>query len=303
VPQRPPIATTRAKLSAALDDVRRAGKSIGLVPTMGALHEGHLSLVDAARREADFVVATIFVNPTQFGPGEDFERYPRSLERDCEQLAIRGVDLVFAPPTDEIYRPSHATYVEMGGVALPLEGKFRPGHFRGVATVVLKLLNLVRPNVAMFGQKDYQQSLVIRRLVEDFDLPVRICVCPIVRDADGLALSSRNAYLDPASRQQALALSRSLRVAEEAYAGGERNAGAILERMRGVLAGARDLKPAYVVLADAATLEPLERLDRPAVALLAATIGSTRLIDNHVFGDPLPMPSESAMNSSRSRNS
>ena len=177
----PRVVSSRENLRAALRAARNQGKSIGLVPTMGALHAGHVSLVDASAARCGFTVVTIFVNPTQFGPSEDFSKYPRTLERDLAALAGHGVDLVFTPPTEEIYRPGHATYVEPGGPALPLEGRCRPGHFRGVATVVLKLLNLVQPDVAFFGRKDFQQALVIKRMVDDLDLPIEICVCPIVR--------------------------------------------------------------------------------------------------------------------------
>ena len=217
----PRVVSSRVELRAALIAARREGKSIGLVPTMGALHAGHVSLVEASAARCDFTVVTIFVNPTQFAPNEDFRKYPRTLESDLAALAGHGVDLVFTPPTDEIYRPGHATYVEPSGPALPLEGRCRPGHFRGVATIVLKLFNLVQPDVACFGRKDYQQSLVVRRMVDDFDLPIEICVCPIVREADGLALSSRNVYLDAEARRRALVLSRSLRLADELVEAGQ----------------------------------------------------------------------------------
>ena len=195
----PKPVTTVAQLREQLRTARRAGRKIGLVPTMGALHEGHLSLVRAAKAECDYTVVSIYVNPSQFGPNEDFAKYPRTLEADLALLAGCGADLVFAPGNDEVYRAGHATWVEVGPVAEPLEGVFRPGHFRGVATVVLKLLNMVQPDAAYFGQKDYQQALVIRRMVADLDLPVAIRVCPTVREPDGLAMSSRNRYLSPAA--------------------------------------------------------------------------------------------------------
>jgi pantoate--beta-alanine ligase len=282
----PPVVKTAAQLADAVAAARKAGKSVGFVPTMGALHAGHLSLVDAARRQCDFTVASIFVNPTQFAPGEDFQRYPRTLEADLAALGSRQLDLVFAPATDEIYPPSHATRVEVAGPALPLEGEFRPGHFSGVATVVLKLFSLVQADWAFFGQKDYQQAMVVRRMVADLGLPMQIGVCPIVRDPDGLALSSRNIYLDAAGRAQSLAISRSLQAARELYAGGERRAAAISERMREVLAAAPQLRPDYVAVVDAESLAAIERIERPAVALVAARVGATRLIDNHLLDEP-----------------
>ncbi|HEY5313130.1 MAG TPA: pantoate--beta-alanine ligase [Pirellulales bacterium] len=284
----PPVAKSAAELANAVAAARKAGKSVGFVPTMGALHAGHLSLVDAARRQCDYSVASIFVNPTQFGPGEDFQRYPRTLEADLEALASRRLDLVFAPSTSDIYPPDHATRVEVAGPALPLEGEFRPGHFSGVATVVFKLFNLVQADWAFFGQKDYQQAMVVRRMVTDLGLPVHIGVCPIVRDPDGLALSSRNVYLDAAARAQSLAISRSLHAARELYTGGERRAAAIVERMSAVLSGAPQLRPDYVAVVDAQSLAAIERIERPVVALVAARVGATRLIDNHLLDEPFP---------------
>ena len=229
----PLLVTTVAELRDALTPVRSQAKTIGLVPTMGALHDGHLSLVRASRAECDFTVATIFVNPTQFGPAEDLARYPRPLARDLELLA-EGADLVFVPDAKEVYPPGFDTWVEVGSVVKSLEGASRPGHFRGVATVVLKLFNMVAPDVAFFGQKDYQQSLVIRRMVADLNLPIAIRVCPIVREADGLAMSSRNAYLSPAERMRALALSQGLQAARARWAAGERDPSALQEAVRGI---------------------------------------------------------------------
>ncbi len=279
----PPLITARAAVRQQLLLARRAGSRIGLIPTMGALHEGHLSLVDAARRECDFVAATIFVNPTQFGPQEDFTRYPRNLEADLAMLAARGADLVFAPPVEEVYRPGHCFYVEVNGVTDTLEGACRPGHFRGVATVVLKLFNLIAPDAAYFGQKDYQQSLVIRRLVDDFDVPVEIHVCPTVREPDGLALSSRNVYLSPEERRAALTLSGALRRAEQLVREGVRDADWIVEEMNSLLASQPGVMVEYAVVADADTLAPLHEIERRAVALLAAKVGTTRLIDNAIL--------------------
>ncbi len=229
------------------------------------------------------MVVTIFVNPTQFGPGEDFSRYPRTLEADLELLKPHGADIVFAPATEAMYGPQHATYVEVAGPALPLEGEFRPGHFRGVATIVLKLFNMVAPDRAYFGRKDYQQALVVRRMAADLDLPVEIVTCPTVREADGLALSSRNVYLSADERKRALAISQSLRLAGELVAKGERGAATILERMTALLVAA-DLKIDYVALADPETLAPLAAIDRRAIALIAARCGATRLIDNDWVG-------------------
>jgi len=277
------VVRTRAELYSQLGSLRNAGRSLGLVPTMGALHAGHVSLVDASAAACNATVVTIFVNPTQFAPHEDFAKYPRTLERDLELLAGHGCSLVFAPQPSEIYRPGHATYVEMGGPALPLEGKIRPGHFRGVATVVLKLFELVRPDVAFFGQKDYQQCLVIRRLAADFDLPIDVRVCPIVREPDGLAMSSRNAYLSADERRRALVLSRSLQKAAKLANQGERRAAEILSSMREVFATEPEVAVEYIVLADPDSLAEVEQLTGPTVALVAARVGSTRLIDNEIL--------------------
>jgi pantoate--beta-alanine ligase len=262
-----------------LAQARAAGRSIGLVPTMGALHAGHASLVEASRRQCGLTVATVFVNPTQFGPGEDFSRYPRTLEADMELLERNGAELVFVPAAQEIYPPGDESRVDVGSVARPLDGEFRPGHFAGVATVVLKLFLLMQPDVAFFGRKDYQQSLVIRRLVKDFLLPIEIRVCPTIRDSDGLALSSRNRYLSADQRPQALALSRSLRLAGELVRQKKLEPRAIEERMKSELAAA-GLVIDYAVLADPETLAPIDRLGQPLVALVAARLGTTRLVDN-----------------------
>jgi len=278
------LITTPAELREHLAGVRSQGKTIGLVPTMGALHEGHLSLADASRAECDFTVATIFVNPLQFGPGEDFTRYPRMLDADTALLAGRGVDLVFAPSNEDVYRPGHSTYVDVSGIAEPLEGQFRPGHFRGVATVVLKLFNMAPANVAYFGQKDYQQTLVIRRLRADLDLPIAIRVCPIVREPDGLALSSRNAYLSPEQRGQALALSRGLSLAGQLLAAGVREAQIIRSAIMNTLSEAGIDRVDYVALVDPDTLKDVAEIRRPALAVIAAHVGKTRLIDNALLG-------------------
>jgi pantoate--beta-alanine ligase len=279
----PRIVATAAQLRAAVSAARAAGKSIGVVPTMGALHAGHLSLVEASCRRCTFTVVTIFVNPTQFGPGEDFSRYPRTLERDLELLGRYPVDLVFAPSTEAIYPPGHGTTIDVGQVAQPLEGRYRPGHFQGVATVVLKLFNLVAADVAFFGQKDYQQTLVVRQMVRDLDVPIEIVVCPTVREPDGLAMSSRNVYLSESQRRQALALSRSLRRADELVQAGQRRAADVLAEMRQILAAEPNVDVQYIALADPDTLADVEEIRGPTVALIAAKIGTTRLIDNRIL--------------------
>ena len=280
---RPQLVTALAPLRQLLEPRRRQGQRIGLVPTMGALHEGHLSLVRAAKAECDFAVVSIFVNPSQFGPDEDFAKYPRMLDADLSLLATCGTDLVFAPEAAEVYRPGHAAWVEVGGVAEPLEGCCRPGHFRGVATIVLKLLNMVQPHAAYFGQKDYQQLRVIQQMVEDLDVPVEIRPCPIVREPDGLAMSSRNAYLSPEARQRALVLSRSLARAKELVAEGERRAAVIADEMRQIILTAADARIDYVALVDPRTLQAVEELRGATLAALAVRIENTRLIDNTVL--------------------
>ncbi len=280
----PSLITDAAELREQVAQARRAGKTIGLVPTMGALHAGHLSLVDAARRDCGFVVVTIFVNPTQFGPNEDFARYPRTLEADARALTEHGVDLIYVPSTEAMYRAEHATFVMMEGPARVLEGEFRPGHFRGVTTIVLKLFNLVQPDRAYFGRKDFQQSLLVRHMVTDLNLPIQIEVCPIVREADGLALSSRNVYLSADERRRALAISQSLRMAKDQVAAGNQDAKTIVAQMQALLEAA-NLRIDYVALADPSTLQPVEVVNRPTVAAIAARVGATRLIDNEILGD------------------
>jgi pantoate--beta-alanine ligase len=282
------VAVLRAKsaLREALAEARAAGRSIGLVPTMGCLHEGHLSLLRAARTECDVVVMSLFVNPTQFAPGEDFERYPRDERRDAELAAEAGVDLIWAPPVEELYPEGFATEVEVGGIAEVLCGdptRRGPQHFSGVATVVAKLFNAVRPDVAYFGQKDAQQVAVIRRMVRDLDFPVRIEALPIVREADGLAMSSRNAYLAAADRERATALSRALRAVErEALAGSLADG---LEAGRRELAAA-GVEPEYLEARDPDELTPAAELNgRPVLVAVAARIGDARLIDNIVIGE------------------
>jgi pantoate--beta-alanine ligase len=253
---------------------------LGLVPTMGALHEGHLSLLRRAREDCAKVAMSLFVNPTQFGPGEDLSRYPRPLQRDLDLARTAGVDLVFHPPVEEMYPPDFATAVELGGPASRWEGEYRPGHFRGVATVVARLLGIVGPRVVYFGEKDWQQLQVVRRMVRDLAIPVQVAPCPIVREPDGLALSSRNVYLEPEQRQYATALSRALNAGQRRVTEGERDAQAVRQAIEAVLLDTPGLRPDYVAVVDPETLEPLERLDRPARALIAARLGKVRLIDN-----------------------
>jgi pantoate--beta-alanine ligase len=263
--------------------LRRKGRRIGFVPTMGALHAGHISLVEKARALADVVVASIFVNPTQFGPKEDFQKYPRTLDEDLRGLAAAGCEIVFVPTASDIYPAGFSTYVDPPAVAQPLEGVCRPGHFRGVATVVLKLFQIVPAHIACFGQKDYQQLQVIKRMVADFARPIEIVGCPTVREADGLAMSSRNQYLSAAERQQALSLSRALKKAEQMFHAGERNAQAVVEIMKATLRSAGIERIDYAAVADPETLSELETIGPSAVALIAAHVGTTRLIDNRIL--------------------
>ena len=278
---------TKAELREALVAPRREGSSIGLVPTMGAFHEGHLSLIRAARRACEVVVVTLFVNPTQFRPGEDLDSYPRDEARDLELAEDEGVDLLFAPHAGEIYPAGFATAVEVSGLTEVLDGapELRgPEHFRGVTTVVAKLLNIVQPDVAYFGQKDAQQAIVIRRMVRDLDFPVRIEVLPTVREADGLAMSSRNRYLTGDERERAAALHRALRAAEKAAASGDRSVNAALAAARAELRDA-GIEPEYLEARYAEDLTPAESLNgRPVLVALAARVGRARLIDNTMIG-------------------
>ena len=257
---------------------------LGLVPTMGALHEGHMSLVRAAKAQCGPVAVSLFVNPTQFGPNEDLSKYPRTFERDRELLEKESVDFLFAPTVEEMYPPGATTYVTVEGLSEKLDGKSRPGHFRGVTTVVSKLFHIVEPDLAFFGQKDAAQVAVIRKMVRDLDFPVQIVVCPIVRESDGLALSSRNVYLDAAQRKSALALSRSLRTVQETFDRGERDAAHLIDAGKGVLAEESGARLDYFEIVDPTTLDPVAQITRPALVAVAAFAGSTRLIDNLVLG-------------------
>jgi pantoate--beta-alanine ligase len=269
---------------------RRCGHSeegaglIGLVPTMGALHEGHASLIRAARARCEHVAVSIFVNPGQFGPNEDYDRYPRSFDADCALAQGEGADVIFAPSVEEMYPAGATSYVEVAGLGERLDGASRPGHFRGVATVVAKLFIAAEPDLAFFGQKDAAQVSVLRRMIADLRLGVELVVCPIVRDADGLALSSRNAYLITDERLQARALSRAIRWVEAMFAKGERNPAVLIEAARQIFAAEALVRVDYVALVDWATLEPVEVAAPGMLFAVAAWVGTTRLIDNTILG-------------------
>jgi pantoate--beta-alanine ligase len=275
---------------------REEEKTIGLVPTMGSLHDGHLSLVREARRMCDVVVVSIFVNPAQFGPSEDFDRYPRDLTGDTTKLSDYNVDYIFAPPPEEIYPKNFSTYVTVEGLSEPMEGLSRPGHFRGVATVLTVFFNTVRPDFAFFGQKDAQQSIVVRRLVRDLAFDIEVVVLPTVREQSGLALSSRNAYLGEEDRRAATVLHRSLVRVKEAHASGERHPKRLVEEVRAEFEREPRARLEYVAVVDADTMEKLDRIpeDRPVLVALAAHVGQTRLIDNTILQPARPKSRASA---------
>ncbi|HWN07902.1 MAG TPA: pantoate--beta-alanine ligase [Pyrinomonadaceae bacterium] len=279
------IINRRQRMSSVARKIRRdQDRSIGLVPTMGALHEGHLSLVREARRMCDVVVVSVFVNPTQFGPSEDFEHYPRDLTKDTALLTDYNVDYIFAPPLEEIYPKDFSTYVNVGGLSKLLEGETRPGHFRGVATVVSILFNTIRPDFAFFGQKDAQQAVIIKRMVRDLAFDTEIVVLPTVREDSGLAISSRNLYLDAEEQEAASVIHRGLKQAKEAYKKGEHHAGKLADTVRKAIETEPRVRLDYVSVVDADTLEKLDRLDeRPILIAVAAYVGKTRLIDNTVL--------------------
>jgi pantoate--beta-alanine ligase len=274
------IFATIPEVRAALSDIRVTRKRVGLVPTMGALHEGHLSLVRAAKAQCDAVAVSIFVNPTQFGPTEDLAKYPRQVEQDRALLEKEGVDILFAPSVEEIYGSGSITWVLVEGLTDKLDGRSRPGHFRGVATVVAKLFNIIEPQVAFFGQKDAAQLAVIRRMVQDLNFPVEIIAGKIVREPDGLAMSSRNAYLSPEERGRALVLQRSLRRAEAEFQSGQRIAAKLISAALEVLASEPHVALDYLEIVKPDTLGPVERITQTALLAIAARVGSTRLIDN-----------------------
>lgn len=273
-----------AELRDMMTTARTAGQRIGFVPTMGFLHEGHLRLIDEARRRTDLVVMSIFVNPLQFGPTEDLTRYPRDLEGDAAKAEARGVDVLFVPSVRTMYPEAHQAFVTAPALSARWEGAARPGHFDGVLTVVAKLFNLVQPHVAVFGQKDVQQSILIKAMVRDLDIPVEIVVAPTIREPDGLAMSSRNAYLDPASRTRALGISAALRAVEVAYADGERNAAELERIARDTMAEHGIVQSDYIAIADPQMLEPVRMAASGTIVAIAARVGPARLIDNVILG-------------------
>lgn len=262
------------------ESLRREGRIVGFVPTMGFLHEGHLSLIREAKKVSDVVIVSIFVNPTQFGPAEDYEQYPRDMTGDIEKVASTGGDIVFAPSVSEMYPADYLTYVNVERITDTLCGRSRPGHFRGVATVVTKLFNIVKPHKAFFGQKDYQQTVVIRRMVKDLNMDIEIVVCPTVREFDGLAMSSRNSYLNLQERKAATVLYKSLRSAEEMIKAGEKNASVIYDKIREIIAAEPLCSIDYINIVHPETLEDIKTITGKTVLALAVRIGSTRLIDN-----------------------
>jgi len=272
--------STIASMRAACRAAKYGNQSLGFVPTMGALHEGHLSLMRAAKKECGVVAASIFVNPTQFGPNEDYSKYPRTLERDAALLEKENVDLLFTPSADEMYPKGATTFVEVGGLGERLCGRFRPGHFRGVATIVSKLFHIVEPDVAYFGQKDAAQCAIIKRMVRDLDMPVHIAVCPITREPDGLAMSSRNAYLTPEQRKQALVLSRALNRVQQSFHQGEKDSAKLIDTANSIFATEPTVQLEYVEIVDAESLEPVPLANKGTLVAVAAKVGGTRLIDN-----------------------
>jgi pantoate--beta-alanine ligase len=277
------ICATIPEARTACREARANRKRLGLVPTMGALHEGHLSLVRAAKAQCDVVAVSIFVNPTQFGPTEDLAKYPRQFERDCALLEKEGVDILFAPTVEEIYPRGSVTWVVVEGLSDKLDGQSRPGHFRGVTTVVAKLFNIIEPDAAFFGQKDAAQLAVIRRMVRDLTFPVEIVACPIVREADGLAMSSRNAYLNGEERSRAIVLHRSLEEAEKRFLAGERNSNSLISAARELISSEPNVRLDYLEMVDPESLEPVEIISGTVLLAVAAYVGTTRLLDNAVL--------------------
>ena len=274
------ISSDSTALRRRVADVRRCGQLVGCVPTMGALHAGHISLVERARAECGLVIVTLFVNPTQFGPQEDLQKYPRPFDADCEKCRAAGVDFLFCPTSDSMYPAGYSTFVEVQGLTDQWEGAVRPGHFRGVTTIVTKLLNLTQPDKAYFGQKDFQQQAVIRRMCRDLDLPTEIITCPTLRDPDGLAMSSRNVYLSSAERTAGLSLSRALFLARDKVRAGETDLGAIRLALRAEMEQTPGVSIDYATMADPESLVELTEFAPRMVALVAARVGPTRLIDN-----------------------
>ncbi|MBN1815778.1 MAG: pantoate--beta-alanine ligase [Sedimentisphaerales bacterium] len=282
------IVKTIAEARRLVSTARQEGKRIGFVPTMGALHEGHVSLMNAARGRCGYVVVSIFVNPTQFGPNEDFEKYPRDLDADAVACQKAGVDLIFAPSAKEMYPQENRTWVQVEQLTEPLCGARRPGHFRGVTTVCAKLFHIVGADMAFFGQKDAQQAIIIRRMVSDLFFPLEIVLCPTIRESDGLAVSSRNRYLNPTERKEAVLLFQALKTGEDLARKGEKRTEVLIAAMQQILGSSALLAPEYVEIVDQETLEPLENLDKPALVALAAKLGTTRLIDNIILDLNVP---------------
>jgi pantoate--beta-alanine ligase len=281
------IINSIAQMQSFAESLRLQGKKISFVPTMGYFHEGHLDLMREARKMADCLVVSIYVNPTQFGPKEDLSRYPRDFDRDCKMAQSVNVDVIFNPPNEEMYPGNYQTYVNVDKVTQNLCGLSRPGHFRGVTTVCCKLFNIVKPHVAVFGKKDYQQFVTIKRMVADLNLDLEIIGMPTVRETDGLAMSSRNVYLNENERVSALSLVNSLQLAQRLYAGGERKSSLILREVTELIKSAPYTEIDYAKICDANTLIDIDEIDAEAVIALAVRVGTTRLIDNHVFGDKL----------------
>lgn len=274
-----------AEMRSAVNMLKTQGLRLGFVPTMGALHDGHLSLVRAAKEKCDAVAVSIFVNPAQFGPNEDFAKYPRTFDRDREMLEKEDVDLLFAPSTEEMYPGGQLAYVTVEGLSEKLDGKSRPGHFRGVTTIVSKLFNIIQPEIAFFGQKDAAQVAVIRRMVRDLNLPVQIVACPIVREPDGLAMSSRNRYLTPEQRTSALVLSQSLQAAKSSFDAGERDPAKLIEVGTKTVASHPEVRLDYFEIVDPDTLDSVAEIRKPVLVAVAAFVGATRLIDNLVLSE------------------
>jgi len=276
------VINTIEKVRVIIAGAKSAGKSVGFVPTMGALHEGHFSLIRAARQHCGFVVVSIFVNPTQFGPGEDIDKYPRPFDADIKACRDLGVDVVFAPTDQQMYPQKNLTWVNVEKLSTPLCGKSRPGHFRGVAVVCAKLFNIVQPDIAFFGQKDAQQAIIVQRMVADLNMPLKIVVCPTIREIDGLAMSSRNRYLTPKGRKDAVLLYAALQKAEVFIAAGQRESSELISEMEKILKISRQIKIEYISIVDARTLNELDKVKGKVLIALAVKIGQARLIDNIV---------------------
>ncbi len=281
-----PIANNILAVRNTIEIARASGLRIGCVPTMGALHDGHASLIRAAKAASDFVVTTIFVNPTQFGPNEDFTKYPRTLEADCETCAAAGADLIFAPTAEEMYPPNAFAFVDVGTLGDHLCGPSRPGHFRGVCTIVMKLFQIVQPDVAVFGAKDAQQARIIRKMILDLNVPVQMMIAPTIRERDGLAMSSRNRYLSPLERSVAPEIYRALCEVRDRALHGERDVARLESALRGMLETIPESRLDYAAIVDDETMQPLARIDRPALIAVAIFVGKTRLIDNVTIPRP-----------------